>query len=78
MDAKNSPFLTRLDAVAALYWSAVVNGFVAIPLLIGVVLTGNSADMMGRWRNGLRSQIWLWITIVLMTVAAIGVVITSH
>jgi NRAMP (natural resistance-associated macrophage protein)-like metal ion transporter len=69
--------LMRLDAVAALYWSAVVNGFVAIPLLIGVVLTGNSADMMGRWRNGLRSQIWLWITIVLMTVAAIGVVLTS-
>jgi Mn2+/Fe2+ NRAMP family transporter len=70
--------LMRLDAVSALYWSAVVNGFVAIPLLIGVVLTGNHAEMMGRWRNGRRSQIWLWITIVLMTIAAIGVVLTSH
>ncbi len=70
--------LLRLDAVSALYWSAVVNGFVAIPLLIGVLCTGNSAATMGRWRNGRRSQIWLWITIGLMTVAAIGVVLTSH
>jgi Mn2+/Fe2+ NRAMP family transporter len=69
--------LMRLDAVWALYWSAVVNGFVAIPLLIGIVLTGNRADLMGRWCNGRRSQIWLWITIALMTVAAIGVVLTS-
>jgi len=70
--------LLRLDAVWALYWSAVVNGFVAIPLLIGVVLTGNRVDLMGRWCNGRRSQIWLWITIGLMTLAAIGVVLTSH
>jgi Mn2+/Fe2+ NRAMP family transporter len=70
--------LMRLDAVSALYWSAVVNGFVAIPLLIGVLLTGNRVDLMGRWCNSLRSQIWLWITIVLMTIAAIGVVVTSH
>ncbi len=69
--------LLRLDAVWALFWSAVVNGFVAIPLLIGIVLTGNRTDVMGRWRNGRRSQIWLWMTIVLMTIAAIGVVLTS-
>jgi Mn2+/Fe2+ NRAMP family transporter len=70
--------LFRLDAVWALFWSAVVNGFVAIPLLIGVLLTGNRHAVMGRWVNGRRSQAWLCVTIVLMTFAAIGVVVTSH
>jgi Mn2+/Fe2+ NRAMP family transporter len=67
----------RLDAVWALFWSAVVNGFVAIPLLVGILLTANRRDLMGRWINGLTSRIWMLLTIVLMTLAAIGVVVTS-
>jgi NRAMP (natural resistance-associated macrophage protein)-like metal ion transporter len=70
--------ILRLDAVWALFVSAVVNGFVAIPLLIGVLLTSNRRDLMGRWINGRASRIWLIITIVLMTIAALGVVITAH
>ena len=70
--------LFRLDAVWALFFSAVVNGFVAIPLLAGILLTGNRRDLMGRWINGRWSRIWLVITIVLMTFAAIGVVVTAH
>jgi Mn2+/Fe2+ NRAMP family transporter len=68
----------RLDAVWALFWSAVVNGFVAIPLLVGILLTGNRRDLMGRWINSLRSRIWMIVTIVLMTIAAVGVVVTSR
>jgi NRAMP (natural resistance-associated macrophage protein)-like metal ion transporter len=69
--------MMRLDAVWALFVSAVVNGFVAIPLLIGVLLTSNRRDVMGRWINGRASRIWLIVTIVLMTIAAVGVVVTA-
>lgn len=69
--------LFRLDAVWALFWSAVVNGFVAVPLLVGVLLTANDKKVMGRWTNGLWSRVWLIVTIVLMGCAAIGVVVTS-
>jgi NRAMP (natural resistance-associated macrophage protein)-like metal ion transporter len=69
--------MMRLDAVWALFVSAVVNGFVAIPLLIGVLLTSNRHDLMGQWINGHISRIWLIVTIVLMSVAAIGVVVTA-
>jgi NRAMP (natural resistance-associated macrophage protein)-like metal ion transporter len=69
--------LLRLDAVWALFWSAVVNGFVAIPLLAGILLTGNRRAVMGEWVNRRWSQIWLVVTIVLMTFAAVGVVVTS-
>jgi NRAMP (natural resistance-associated macrophage protein)-like metal ion transporter len=67
----------RLDAVWALFWSAVVNGFVAIPLLVGILLTANRGAVMGEWINRRWSQIGMVVTIVLMTFAAVGVVATS-
>jgi NRAMP (natural resistance-associated macrophage protein)-like metal ion transporter len=67
----------RLDAVWALFWSAIVNGFVAVPLLAGVLLTANRPDVMGRWINGLWSRVWMWLTIGLMAFAAVGTVLTS-
>jgi NRAMP (natural resistance-associated macrophage protein)-like metal ion transporter len=69
--------LIGVDAVGMLFWSAVVNGFVAVPLLIGIALTGNHREMMGRWRNGRASNAWIVITIVLMAAAAIGLVVTA-
>jgi Mn2+/Fe2+ NRAMP family transporter len=58
-----------------LFWSAVVNGFIAVPLLIGITLTGNHAATMGRWRNGPLSNAWMVFTIVVMAAAAIGLVL---
>ncbi|HEX3464618.1 MAG TPA: divalent metal cation transporter [Candidatus Elarobacter sp.] len=69
--------LARVDAIWMLFWSAVVNGFVAVPLLIGIVLAGNHREMMGRWRNGRASNAWMIVTIVLMGAAAIGFVLTA-
>ncbi len=69
--------LLHLDAVWALFWSAVVNGFVAVPLLIGIVVTANRRDVMGRWKNGRGSNAVMLVTIVLMAAAAIGLVLTA-
>ena len=69
--------LFRIDAVGMLFWSAVVNGFVAIPILIGVTLAGNHRVLMGKWRNRRSANVWMFITIVLMSVAAIGLVVTA-
>ncbi len=69
--------LLRVDAIGMLFWSAVVNGFVAVPLLIGIALTGNHRGVMGRWRNGRSSNVWIVVTIVLMAAAAVGFVVTS-
>jgi NRAMP (natural resistance-associated macrophage protein)-like metal ion transporter len=69
--------LVRVDAVKMLFYSAVVNGFVAVPLLIGIALTGNHRAVMGRWRNGWASNVWIVVTIVLMGAAAVGVLVTA-
>jgi Mn2+/Fe2+ NRAMP family transporter len=47
-----------LDAVKMLFWAAVVNGTLASPLLILVVLVTSRADVMGEHRNG-RLLRWL-------------------
>ena len=41
-----------LDAVKMLLWTAVVNGALASPLLILVVLITSRKDVMGEHRNG--------------------------
>ena len=69
--------LFRIDAVAALFWSAVVNGLVAVPLLIGIAIAGNHRKLMGRWRNGRAANVWIVVTIVLMTAAALGMIVTT-
>jgi Mn2+/Fe2+ NRAMP family transporter len=69
--------LLRVDAIGMLFWSAVVNGFVAVPLLIGIAITGNHAGIMGRRRNKRGSNVWMVVTIVLMAAAAVGFVVTA-
>jgi NRAMP (natural resistance-associated macrophage protein)-like metal ion transporter len=69
--------LLQVNAVGMLFWSAVVNGFVAIPLLVGITLAGNHRAMMGKWRNPFRANVWMVVTIVLMSAAAVGLVVTA-
>jgi NRAMP (natural resistance-associated macrophage protein)-like metal ion transporter len=69
--------LLHVNAVGMLFWSAVVNGFVAIPLLVGITLAGNHRSMMGKWRNRLAANVWMVLTITLMSLAAIGLVLTA-
>ena len=63
------PF-THLDPIRALYWSAVMNGIVSVPLIFLVIRIANDAKLMGRWRNSLLANAWSWIAFVLMGIAA--------
>jgi NRAMP (natural resistance-associated macrophage protein)-like metal ion transporter len=62
----------RIDPIGALYWSAVVNGLVAVPLLAAITVLANRAQLMGRWRNTRTANAIAVATIVAMTAAAIG------
>ena len=66
-----------LDAVRMLFWAAVVNGALAPPLLVLVVLLTSRADMMGKHRNrGLLR--WLgWTCAGVMSVATVTMLATS-
>lgn len=60
-----------LDAVKMLFWSAVLNGVLAPPLLILVVLLTSRKDVMGEHRNGPLIRTLGWLCTALMFIATI-------
>ncbi len=64
--------LLRIDAVAALFWSAVINGVVAVPLLAAIVVIASDRHLMGRWVSSAAAKVWGWGTVGAMGLAAIA------
>ncbi|MFM0198907.1 divalent metal cation transporter [Paraburkholderia fungorum] len=62
----------RLDPIKALYWSAVINGVAAVPIMVLVMVMAASPKVMGQFAvtGWLR---WLgWLATVAMGLAAVG------
>jgi NRAMP (natural resistance-associated macrophage protein)-like metal ion transporter len=67
----------HLDPIRALFISAVINGVVAPPLLLLIVLLGADAAIMKRAASGKLSLALTGITTAFMALAAIGMLIAS-
>ena len=59
-----------VNPVAALYYSAVINGVVAVPLLVIIYLIGNNKKILGERTSGKLSNSLLILTALLMGAAA--------
>ena len=67
-----------LNAVKMLFWSAVLNGALAPPLLVLVVLLTSRADVMGEHRNGPLLR-WLgWTCAGVMLLATVVMFVTAY
>jgi NRAMP (natural resistance-associated macrophage protein)-like metal ion transporter len=64
-----------LDAVKMLFWSAVLNGLLAPPLVIMVVLLTSDRRVMGNRVNSLGMQVLGWICALIMSAAAIALLV---
>ena len=65
------------DAVAMLFWSAVVNGVLAPPLIVLVVLLTSDPKVMGTRVNGRSLQLLGWTTAIVMAVAAAVMLVST-
>ncbi len=65
-----------INPITALFWTAVINGFVAPPLLAIIMLVSNNRKVMGRRANGRLTNLVGWATTLAMFAAAIGLVVT--
>ena len=63
--------LTPLDPIKALYWSAVINGVTAVPLMIVMMLMSSHKQVMGKFTIGWPLKIFGWLATVAMAAAAI-------
>src|SRR5271165_2564971 len=66
-----------LNAVKMLFWSAVINGLLAPPLILLVILLTSSRRVMGEHLNSPLLRSLGWTTFAVMTAAAVGMLITS-
>jgi len=69
--------LVHVDTMRALYVAAIINGLVAPPILILIVLLGSSGDVMGRRKSGRLSKTLTWVTVGLMCSAAVALLVTN-
>jgi NRAMP (natural resistance-associated macrophage protein)-like metal ion transporter len=64
-----------INAMKALFWTAVINGFLAPPLLVIIMLVSNNKKVMGDRVNGRWTNFFGWFATVVMFAAAIGLVV---
>ena len=67
---------TGINPISALFWTAVINGFLAPPLLVIIMLISNNKGVMGERVNGRWSNVLGWAATALMFAAAIALVLT--
>ncbi len=67
---------TPIDPMKALYWSAVLNGVLAAPLMAAMVVIGSNPRIMGRLTLGLGLKIVGWAGTAVMAAAAVGLFLT--
>ena len=65
-----------VNPISALFWTAVLNGFLAPPLLVVLMLVAGNRAVMGRRVNGLTLNVLGWATTAIMFAAAAGLVLT--
>jgi NRAMP (natural resistance-associated macrophage protein)-like metal ion transporter len=65
-----------LNAVKMLFWSAVVNGALAPPLVVLVVLLTSDKKVMGSRTNSRGAMVLGWICAAIMSAAALALLIT--
>jgi Mn2+/Fe2+ NRAMP family transporter len=65
-----------INPVKALFWTSVINGFLAPPLLVLILFVANNSKIMGtRVNNSLLNTIG-WLTATVMTAAVVALVLT--
>ncbi|MFA6365340.1 MAG: divalent metal cation transporter [Candidatus Paceibacterota bacterium] len=60
-----------IDPMKALVLTAVFNGIAAIPLIFIIAVVARNKKIMGEYRSGILSTIFVWGTFALMTLSAI-------
>jgi Mn2+/Fe2+ NRAMP family transporter len=65
-----------IDPIKALYWSAVVNGVIAVPIMIVMMLMTTREGVMGNVKMSKRVRIMGWSCTVVMAVAALAMFAT--
>lgn len=67
---------TAIDPIKALYWSAVINGVISVPIMGVMMLMAARSDIMGQFVISHRLKILGWLATMMMAIAVIAMFAT--
>jgi Mn2+/Fe2+ NRAMP family transporter len=65
-----------IDPIKALFWSAVVNGVAAVPIMIMMMFMAMNPKVMGKFTLNTSLKVWGWLATGVMALAAIAMFVT--
>jgi len=66
--------LLPLDPIKMLFWAAVINGIISIPIMIAMIIVASSEPVMKAFTLSKRLRFFSWLTVVVVSVAVCGMV----
>jgi len=66
-----------LDPIKALFWTAILNGIISVPLLFVIMMISCNPEVMGKFTLPRGLKILGWLTTIVMTAASIGLLVSS-
>ena len=68
---------TPIDPIKALFWSAVINGVIAVPIMTVMMLIATRTDVMGRYVVKRRLKYLGWLAVAAMSLVVITMLFTA-
>ncbi len=68
---------SNVNPIKALFWSAVINGMVAVPVLIGLMIVVSKRSIMGDFVASPALKFFGWLATGIMAVAAVAMIVLS-
>ena len=62
---------TAIDPMKALYWSAIINGVVAAPIMVALMLLASKKSVMGPFVSGTKTRWFGWAGVAVMGLAVL-------
>jgi NRAMP (natural resistance-associated macrophage protein)-like metal ion transporter len=63
---------TPIDPMKALFWSAVINGVISVPIMVVMMLMASRSDIMGPFIISRRLKLFGWLGTLVMAIAVVG------
>jgi NRAMP (natural resistance-associated macrophage protein)-like metal ion transporter len=67
---------SAIDPIKALYWSAVVNGVISVPIMTVMMLMASRTDIMGTFVIRRKLQVLGWLAALMMAIAVVAMLVT--
>lgn len=67
---------TPMDPVKELFWSAVINGVIAIPVMVVMMLIATNPKVMGAQAIGPRLRVMGWLATAAMAITVVAMLVT--